>query len=115
MSYERNAGYIFVEKGLTDIDNSEPSSYETIRFRLKRQLQLRKGLYIPSCSVKILIEQDEWSAPKIVERRDHIRQRHLVWQRTDLLKVLPTEWFLSKSALDDYMEQREKEKGVLAR
>ena len=90
---EINAGYVFVERGCTDTTSEYGGAYETMRLRIKQPLKLKNGGIIPNCSIKLLIEAEEW-VDRYQERRDHIRRYDLYWERTNLSKILPTEWFL---------------------
>ncbi len=89
---ERDVGYVFIETGYVTEDISEDFRYETLRLRIKSPLQLENGLLIPNCSVKIYRDNAAFDASQ--DRRDHVRAG-LRWKRTDLSKVLPTEWLLA--------------------
>ncbi len=88
-------GYIFVETGSLEWDEMHDGyGYETLRLRIKRPLDLKNGLVVPNCSVKIYGEEGkEWGEQPAPLRRDHVRKYGLIWQRTDLEKVLPSQWF----------------------
>lgn len=91
-SVDLNLGYIAVETGV-DTSSSYAGGYETLRLRIKHPLKLRDGRKIPSCSVKLLVEAEEYEEP-YKKRRDH-RRFPLLWIRRDLSDVLPTEWFFN--------------------
>lgn len=91
-----NLGYVFVETGFTNVSDDCGGGYETLRFRTYVPIELRNGNIIPECSVKLLIETEE-IGPLHKERKDHTRKAGLIWVRSDLSSVLPTEWFLGRS------------------
>lgn len=87
-------GYVFVETGFWHVKSSETEKYEVLKLRIKKPVELRSGLVVPNCSVKLFVTTDEYAAP-LIERRDHVRA-YGVNRRGDLSRVLPTEWFLRK-------------------
>jgi hypothetical protein len=88
-----NLGYIFLETGYTDASSNYGGRYETLRLRIKHPIPLKGRKVIPDCSVKFLQETEEGANP-FQERRNHLRCGGLFWVKTDLSKVLPSEWFL---------------------
>jgi hypothetical protein len=92
---EVNLGYAFLEEGYVDASSDYCGYYESLRLRLKHSLELKNGLTIPPCSIKITHEAHECEAGDTI-RRDHIRRLGLFWQRTDLSSLLPTGWFFHR-------------------
>jgi len=85
-------GYVFVEAGTLDFDSDYGGSYEAVRLRLKKPIELKHGI-IPNCSVKLIVESEDFGEE--TERADHTKLAGLIWVRKDLTHVLPTEWFLA--------------------
>ena len=94
-----NLGYVFVETGFTEASSDYGGRYETLRLRIKRPIELSNGNVLPNCSVKVLVEAGEIEKP-FVDRKYHVRVAHLAWVKKDLSRILPTEWFLSRSVND---------------
>ena len=97
---EANIGHISVETGYSEVSNNYGGSYGTLQLRIKRPLRLKDGLVIPSCSVGLSQEMQEWEKP-VQERNDYERCIGL-WVRTDLSDVLPSEWFFGGRKAEDY-------------
>jgi hypothetical protein len=89
---QERIGYVFVESGTLDDESDYGGSYEAVRLRLKKPIELRHGI-IPNCSVKLVVESEDCTTE--TERADHTRLLGLFWVKKDLTRVLPTEWFLT--------------------
>ena len=94
---DRKIGYIIVETGAIGDTSSSYGGrdYEALKLQIKHPLERKDGLIIPKCTVKISQECEECCSADKPIRIDHIRRYCCYWQKTDLRKVLPTEWFLS--------------------
>lgn len=90
--HERAAGYLWFREGNSDLGNSYEPRFANLELRLWYPLKTEKGL-LPYFNIKLSIETEEWGKSE-PERADHIKKFHLYWEKTDLSKEIPTEWFL---------------------
>jgi hypothetical protein len=88
---EVSLGYIFVETGYAIASENGGRRYETLKLRTKRPIELKEGITIPKCNVKILREAEECTTT-YQERRDHEKFGPF-WISSRLRDVLPSDWF----------------------
>ncbi len=92
---EAVVGRVFAEGG----DFSEESGYyEFMKVRFVDETELKSGVVIPKCTIKVCIESVGWT-PIFMRRRDHIR-KGFYWRRTDLSSVLPDGLFLADPRME---------------
>jgi len=106
LSSDVRIGYIFIEAGTRDPDNENSADYEILKLKLKHPTELRGGVLIPECTIKILAQAED-CCPLEVERTDHIKRARSIQTKTNLANVLPTEWFFREGV---YQPKEKKEK-----
>lgn len=85
---ERSAGYFFIEQGILDDNGSNSPVYETLKLRIKRQLEIKGGVIIPEGIVRIYVQSDDCNL-----------ELKRVNSREDLPTRLPTNWFLTPAGV----------------
>lgn len=92
---EINIGSISYERDIVEDSAAYGGKYETIRLRIDEPVKLKNGRVLPSCDIRFFVEADDTMHGKpYIEREDYI-PKLLYRKRTDLSKILPTEWFLN--------------------
>ena len=87
-------GYVFVETGFVDANDSGRERYELLELRIKHPIELANGNRIPNCKINLARGAYEWAKPSL-EREDCVKYLGLISVRDDLSRVLPSEWFLN--------------------
>jgi hypothetical protein len=91
--YIEKRGCISFEKGLTEARSNYSDVYESVILRINKSLKFLHGNILPICEIDFLIEKGDFCKP-IIYREDYVKKFVFRWQKTNLSKILPTEWFL---------------------
>ncbi len=92
---EEKIGSISFARGFSEPESNYSPIYEKIKLRIDQPIRLRKGEVLPACEVNLLVEEDEFVGLSKY-REDYIPRSIIGRKRSDLSKILPTEWFLRK-------------------
>ncbi len=88
-------GYAQLESGDIGRGDEPEGRYNSLVLRVSSPITLSNGLVVPDCRISMYHEFEEMAEP-YRERTDKKKFLGVLWRKTDLESVLPTDWFLTE-------------------